>query len=78
MKDEDDHIIAAEKDGKLVSSCTCVVIPNLTGGQRPYAFAENVVTHADHRKRGLAAACLERAKQIAVREGCCKMMLLAG
>ena len=78
VEDKDYHIIVAEKDGKLISSCTCVVIPNLTGGQRPYAFVENVVTHADHRKQGLATACLERAKQIAVKEGCYKMMLLTG
>ncbi len=78
VEDKDYHIIVAEKDGKLISSCTCVVIPNLTGGQRPYAFVENVVTHADHRKQGLATACLKRAKQIAVKEGCYKMMLLTG
>ncbi len=78
VEDKDYHIIVAEKDGKLISSCTCVVIPNLTGGQRPYAFVENVVTHAAHRKQGLATACLERAKQIAVKEGCYKMMPLTG
>ena len=78
VEDKDYHIIVAEAEGKLVSSCTCVVIPNLTRGQSPYAFVENVVTHADYRKQGLATACLERAKQIAVSEGCYKMMLLTG
>ncbi len=78
VNDKDYHIIVAEVDGRLVSSCTCVIIPNLTRGQSPYAFVENVVTHADYRKRGLATACLERAKQIAVSEGCYKMMLLTG
>ena len=78
VEDKDYHIIVAEAEGKLVSSCTCIVIPNLTRGQSPYAFVENVVTHADYRKQGLATACLERAKQIAVSEGCYKMMLLTG
>ena len=78
VADEDYHIIVAEADGKIVSSCTCVIIPNLTRKQSPYAFVENVVTHSDYRKQGLASACLERAKQIAAEEGCYKMMLLTG
>ena len=78
VNDRDYHIIVAEVDGKIVSSCTCVIIPNLTRKQSPYAFVENVVTHSDYRKQGLASACLERAKQIAAEEGCYKMMLLTG
>lgn len=78
VEDRDYHIIVAEADGAIVSSCTCIIIPNLTRGQRPYAFVENVVTHPDHRGRGLASACLARAKQIAAGEGCYKMMLLTG
>ncbi len=31
MKDENHHIILNVADGVLVSSCVCVVIPNLTG-----------------------------------------------
>ena len=78
VNDREYHIIVAEVDGKIVSSCTCVIIPNLTRKQSPYAFVENVVTNSDYRKQGLASACLERAKQIAAEEGCYKMMLLTG
>lgn len=72
------HIVVAEEDGKIVSSCVCVIIPNLTRGQRPYAFIENVVTDEKYRKRGLATACLDHAREIARRENCYKMMLLTG
>lgn len=78
LDDPDHHIIVAEEDGKIVSSVVCVIIPNLTHGQRPYAFIENVITDEAYRGRGLATACLNYAKDIAVKENCYKMMLLTG
>lgn len=78
LADENHHIIVAEEDGKIVSSCVCVIVPNLTHHQQPYALIENVVTDKAYRKMGLASACLSYAKQIAVENNCYKMMLLTG
>lgn len=78
IEDKNHHLIVNEVDGKIVSSCVCVIIPNLTRNVRPYAFVENVVTHADYRKKGYAGECLEYAKRIAEQENCYKMMLLTG
>ena len=78
LADENHHIIVAEEDGRIVSSCVCVIIPNLTRGQRPYAFIENVITDRAYRGRGLATDCLNYAREIARRENCYKMMLLTG
>ena len=78
LADPNHHIIVAEEDGKIVSSCVCIIIPNLTRGLRPHAFIENVVTHSEYRKRGLATACLDYAKEIAEREGCYKLLLATG
>ena len=76
--DPNHHLIVKEIDGKLISSCVCVIIPNLTRNVRPYAFVENVVTHADYRGHGYAGECLAYAKSIAEKENCYKMMLLTG
>ena len=78
LQDTNHHLIVNEVDGKLVSSCVCVVIPNLTRGVRPYAFVENVVTHAGYGGRGYAAQCLDYAKAVAQQQDCYKMMLLTG
>lgn len=78
LTDENHHIIVAEEEGKIVSSCVCVIIPNLTHGQQPYAFIENVITDKDYRKQGLASACLDFAKELAIKENCYKLMLLTG
>ena len=76
--DENHHIIVYEVDGSFVSSCVCVIIPNLTRNIRPYAFVENVVTHVNHRGRGYATACLNYAKELAIKADCYKIMLMTG
>lgn len=78
LSDKNHHIIVAEEDGQIVSSCVCVIVPNLTQNQRPYALIENVITDPNFRNRGLATACLDYAKEIAKKENCYKMMLLTG
>ena len=70
IKDKNHHIIVNEADNKIVSSCVCVIIPNLTRNVRPYAFIENVVTLKDYRGRGYATECLNYAKEIAKKENC--------
>lgn len=78
ISDKEHHIIVAEENGKIVSSCVCVIVPNLTHSQRPYALVENVVTDENYRSRGLATACLDYAKNIAQKENCYKIMLMTG
>jgi GNAT superfamily N-acetyltransferase len=78
LADENYHLIVNEVDGKIVSSCTCIIIPNLTWNVRPYAFVENVVTNADYRKCGYARECLDIAKSIALKENCYKIFLMTG
>ena len=76
--DENYHIIVKEVEGKIVASCTCIVVPNMTRGVTPYALVENVVTHGDYRGCGYASECLKRADEIAMAAGCYKLMLITG
>ena len=78
IMDKNHHIIVNEIDGKIVSSCVCVIIPNLTRNIRPYAFVENVVTHSNYRGKGYATECLNFAKELATKANCYKIMLLTG
>lgn len=78
IQDENHHLIVKVADEKIVSSCACVIIPNLTRNVRPYAFVENVVTHSGYRGKGYATECLNYAKEIAEKQNCYKMMLLTG
>jgi len=62
----------------LVAACTICVVPNLTRGCRPYAFIENVVTAAPHRRKGWGRAVLAEALSFAWSQNCYKVMLLTG
>lgn len=78
LSDKNYHILVYELDGKIVASCTVVIIKNLTRGQRSYALIENVVTLEQFRGQGFATALLNEAVNIAKSAGCYKMMLLTG
>lgn len=78
VEDKDHHIIVAEEDGKIVSSCVCIIIPNLTHNQQPYALIENVITDEAYRGKGLATECLNYARETARKMNCYKLMLLTG
>ncbi len=65
-------------DGAAVTTCSLVVIPNLTRGGAPYALIENVVTDECARNRGFGKAILKEAIVAAWERRCYKVMLLTG
>ena len=72
------YCVVGEIDGRLVASCTLIIIPNLTRGARPYGLIENVVTHPEYRKQGIGSNLLRHALQLAWEKHCYKVMLLTG
>ena len=77
-KREKYHILVAVEGGEVLSSCTLLIVPNLTHGGRPYGVVENVVTHLSHRGKGFATACLDYARKLAEKQRCYKLMLMTG
>ncbi len=75
---EGSAVLVGAVGDRLVTTCTLVVIPNLTRGDQPYALIENVVTHADHRGAGFGRAILGAAVERAWAAGCYKVMLMTG
>lgn len=53
-RDKNHHVIVTEENGEILSSCVCVIIPNLTHNQQPYALIENVIADEKYRNKGLA------------------------
>ena len=68
----------AVDNGKVVSTCYCMIIPNLTSLGRSICFLENVVTDKDYRKQGLATKMMDKAFEFAKQNNCYKIMLESG
>lgn len=72
------RILVACVGERVASTCTLVVVPNLTRGLAPYAVIENVVTDADCRGQGVGKAVMSYAIEEAWKAGCYKVMLMTG
>lgn len=72
------HLLVIEGGEGLMATCLLLIVPNLTRGGRPFAIVENVVTHADHRGRGLGKMLLGEALARAWSGDCYKVMIATG
>lgn len=68
----------AVENERVVSSCYCVIIPNLTVWGKSIGFVENVVTDAEFRRQGLAKKVIGEAVKFAEERGCYKVILQSG
>ena len=65
-------------NGKVVSTCYAVYIPNLTRGNRGICFIENVITDREYRNLGLASRVIDMAIAFAKSHHCYKVILQSG
>ena len=68
----------AVKNGKVVSTCFCAIIPNLTRLGGAICFVENVVTDEAFRKQGLGKKVMDKAIEFAREKNCYKVILESG
>ena len=74
----DIQYFGAVDNGKVVSTCYAVYIPNLTRNNRGICFIENVVTDKDYRNQGLASKVIDMAISYAKEKECYKTILQSG
>ena len=65
----------AVENGKVISTCYVLIIPNLTRLGSSIAFVENVVTDKAFRGQGLGRKIMEKAIDIARHNNCYKVIL---
>ncbi|MCR4949058.1 MAG: GNAT family N-acetyltransferase [Treponema sp.] len=65
----------AVENGKVISTCYCLIIPNLTRLGSSIAFIENVVTDNEYRGQGLGRRVMEMAIEFARKNNCYKVIL---
>src|SRR5262245_20799269 len=78
VRDPDLIYVGGFAGDSLVAACNAAVIPNLTRNARPYALIENVITHADYRRRGIGSAVIRDIVARCWERGCYKVMLMSG
>jgi ribosomal protein S18 acetylase RimI-like enzyme len=74
----DIRYFGAVENGKVISTCYAVYIPNLTRNNRGICYIENVVTDKDYRNMGLASKVIDMAISYAKEKGCYKVILQSG
>jgi len=72
------NIFVGRLDRMMITSCTLIVIPNLTRRGRPYGLIENVVTLSNYRGQGFGKLVIKHAVQHAWEQNCYKVMLMTG
>ena len=72
---DEDQYFGAIDNGKVVSTCYAVYIPNITRGNRGICFIENVVTDREYRNLGLASKVIDMAIEFAKDHHCYKVIL---
>lgn len=73
--DPGQHLLVAERDGRVVGSLVLIVVPNLSHRGTPWAEIENMVVDQAVRGQRIGEALVQHAIEIARNAGCYKLTL---
>jgi N-acetylglutamate synthase-like GNAT family acetyltransferase len=71
------EFLVAEKDGFVLGSLFCQIIPNLSHGARPWAILENMVVDSKYRRQGIGRLLIEHVLVRCRESDCYKVQLLS-
>lgn len=63
------------RDDTIVGTFTLYILDNLGHRGTPLAVVESVITHQDHRRKGVGRSMILKAMEIAAERGCYKLVL---
>lgn len=69
------YLLGIRINGKIVATCTLIILPNLTHNLRPFAVIENVITDVKYRRRGFGSELINQSKRIAIENNCHKILV---
>ena len=69
------HIFVIEHNNKIISSIKCLIEQKLHNNFKCVLHIEDIVTHTDYRKKGLATKLLEYSLDLAKDFNCYKIIL---
>lgn len=72
------YLLVAEAEGTVCATVLLSICADAMYGLQPFGVVENVVVTRRLRGRGLGRRLLARVEQLAVENGCTKLMLLSG
>lgn len=70
-------LVAVEegRDDAIIGTFTLYILDNLVHRGTPFAVVESVITHPDHRRKGVGRSMILKAMEIAAERGCYKLVL---
>ncbi len=69
------RVLVAEEEGRVVSTLTLMIVPNLSYRGRPWAYVDNVAVDRESRSKGIGEALMRHTVEEARRAGCYKLTL---
>ena len=78
LAQQGNFVFVSNAGSKIAATCMLITAPNLLREGRKHGFIENVVTHADFKRRGHGSAVIRTALDTAWAEDCHHVLLQSG